>query len=57
MEAKEVALDWFDKWEKGDFLNLPIAENPSLLLVCNEGVVPKRGLKRWNATAVGVLHQ
>lgn len=27
MELKKLVKKWFDKWEKGDFLNLPISEN------------------------------
>lgn len=26
MDAKTLVDDWFDKWDKGDFLNLPISE-------------------------------
>ena len=27
MTAKELVLDWFDKWEKADYLNLAISED------------------------------
>lgn len=27
MRAKELVRKWFDKWEKGDFLHLPISED------------------------------
>ena len=27
MDLKDLVKQWFDKWEKGDFLNLPISEN------------------------------
>lgn len=27
MELKSLVKKWFDSWEKGDFLNLPISEN------------------------------
>nr|WP_299338049.1 nuclear transport factor 2 family protein [Allomuricauda sp.] len=27
MGLKELVSQWFDKWEKGDFLNLPISED------------------------------
>jgi len=27
MELKRLVKEWFDKWEAGDFLHLPIAEN------------------------------
>ncbi|HKI79950.1 MAG TPA: nuclear transport factor 2 family protein [Ignavibacteriaceae bacterium] len=27
MELEILVKNWFDKWEKGDFLNLPISEN------------------------------
>lgn len=27
MEIKILVMDWFDKWEKGNFYELPIAEN------------------------------
>lgn len=27
MESKELVKRWFDKWEKGDFLNLPVSED------------------------------
>jgi hypothetical protein len=27
MDSKELVNQWFVKWEKGDFLNLPISQN------------------------------
>ena len=27
MHLKQLVKEWFDKWEEGDFLNLPISEN------------------------------
>lgn len=27
MNSKQLVKEWFDKWESGNFLNLPIAEN------------------------------
>lgn len=27
MRMKDLVKDWFSKWEKGDFYNLPISEN------------------------------
>lgn len=27
METKELVKEWFDKWESGDFQNLPISDN------------------------------
>ena len=27
MDLKKIVKEWFDKWESGDFLNLPITEN------------------------------
>ena len=27
MESISLVKEWFDKWEKGDFLRLPISEN------------------------------
>ncbi len=27
MSPKQLVKNWFDKWEEGDFLNLPISEN------------------------------
>ncbi len=27
MELKKLVKEWFEIWEKGDFLNLPISEN------------------------------
>ena len=27
MELQKLVEDWFEKWEKGDFLNLPITED------------------------------
>jgi hypothetical protein len=27
MDLKELVKKWFDKWEEGDFYNLPITEN------------------------------
>ncbi len=27
MNTEELVKEWFEKWEKGDFLNLPISEN------------------------------
>jgi hypothetical protein len=27
MDLKELVKKWFEKWEEGDFLNLPISEN------------------------------
>ena len=27
MDSKELVREWFEKWEEGDFLDLPISEN------------------------------
>jgi hypothetical protein len=27
METKNIVMKWFDKWEKGDFMDLPISGN------------------------------
>lgn len=27
MDIKELVIKWFNKWENGDFHNLPVAEN------------------------------
>ena len=27
MTTKELINDWFEKWEKGDFMNIPISED------------------------------
>jgi len=27
MNTKELVIQWFDKWRKGDFLNLPISKS------------------------------
>lgn len=27
LKQKELIQDWFNKWEKGDFLNLPLTDN------------------------------
>lgn len=27
MNIKDLVATWFDKWEKGDFLNLPVSQN------------------------------
>ena len=27
MEVKKLIKKWFDKWEKGAFLDLPVSEN------------------------------
>ena len=27
MDIRQLVKTWFDKWEEGDFLNLPVAEH------------------------------